>query len=164
MIEIATIISISPKNLVKFKKSDGRIQQGQIFFPYGFFGSIKINKNSLAMVFYDGGRDYPLICPINIISQPNFNQGEIQVGGFDNQTKIVVKENEIIITAPNNKIEGNLKVSGNIEVEGNVKINSNVEVQGTSNLQGQTTIQGKQFLIHTHSGVQSGLSNTGSVT
>lgn len=153
MIELANILKISPNGKVKIKKNSGEIQEGQIFFPYGFFGSIKITNNSLAMVFYvDGNNDYPLICPINIIKQPSYNEGDIQIGGFDNETKITITSDTITIKAQNNIIDGDLKITGNIIIE------------GTSNLQGQATIQGKQFLTHTHSGVQSGSSNTGSVS
>jgi len=39
----------------------------------------------------------------------------------------------------------------------------NVEINGTLTVSGDATISGKSFLGHTHSGVESGGSNTGSV-
>lgn len=153
MNEIATIMSINLDGKVKFKKSNGEIQLGQVFLPYGFFSNIKITENSLVLVYYvDGGKDYPLVCPINIIKQPKINSGEIQVGGFDNQPNILIKDNSIIITSANTQINGNLQINGNITVSNDATIT------------GQATITGKNFLTHTHQGVTSGTSNSGPVS
>jgi hypothetical protein len=153
MNEIAKIISINQDGKVKFKKSSGEIQIGQIFLPYGFFSNIKITENSLVLIFYvDGGKDYPLVCPINIIKQPKIESGQIQVGGFDNQPNILIKDNSITITATNTKIEGDLEINGNITINNDATIT------------GQATITGKNFLNHTHSAVMSGTANSGPVS
>jgi hypothetical protein len=148
MNEIATILEIKNNGIIKFKTNNGNIQLGQVFYPYGFFGNIKITKNSLVLVFYvDGGRDYPLAMPINIIKQPtSIGSGNIQAGGFDNETKILITDNQITINATQIEINGNLKVNGNAIITGNANISN------------------KDFLTHSHSGVSSGSANSGPVS
>jgi phage baseplate assembly protein gpV len=148
MIEIAPIIEIKPNGTIKFKNNTGNIETGQVVYPVGFFTNITITTNSLVVVFrVDGGRDFPLVMPVNIIKQPtNIASGNIQVGGVENETKILITDNAINITSPNTEINGNLKVTGNAIITGNA------------------TIANKDFLNHTHSGVSSGSANSGPVS
>jgi len=60
---------------------------------------------------------------------------------------------------------GNSEItSAKTVINNDVEIDGDLLVSGTSELQGTTTIETKTFLNHTHTGVQSGGSNTGGVS
>jgi hypothetical protein len=135
--QIVGILAIE-NNLARVELDDGSIIDGaKIIYPAGFFANIEIDGNSLGMLFKDGNNDYAFVLPINIVSQPLLAINEVALGNF--------KQNKTI------------KIASDITLNADTKIAAKFE---TTN---ETKLQGKLFLTHTHSGVQSGGSNTGSV-
>tara|TARA_R110000868_G_C10972986_1_gene771136 strand:- start:27788 stop:28339 length:552 start_codon:yes stop_codon:yes gene_type:complete len=59
---------------------------------------------------------------------------------------------------------GDINITGKVNITGNVDVTGNLQVSGTTDLTGITTIETKPFIAHTHSGVTTGLNNTGIVT
>jgi len=112
------------------------INNVNIIYPFGLFGNIEINDNSLGLLFSDGSLDYCYVMPFNISIQPQLSSGQVRVG---NETSYITFENGKAI------FNGDLLVKGKLESEG------------------ETTLEGKKFLLHQHSGVQSGGSNSGGV-
>lgn len=93
-------------------------------------------------------------------------------------SKIFLKANGDIELTPKEGTNIILNTTGNVNVNaenanitatnttinGDVEINGDLQVSGNSNLVGSgTSIAGKVFLTHLHSGVTSGINNTGGV-
>lgn len=112
------------------------INNVNIIYPFGLFGNIEINEGSLGLLFSDGSLDHCYVMPFNISIQPQLSSGQVRVG---NKTSYITFEN------------GKATFSGDLLVKG--KLES----------EGETTLEGKKFLLHQHSGVQSGGSNSGGV-
>lgn len=137
--KIVSILS-NNNNLARVQLDDGSIIDGAvILYPFGLFSNIAINDNSMGLLLEDGSNDYCYVMPFNILAQPTLASGEIAVGDFLNNKTIKFLQN------------------GTVQINGNVVINGTIEVTGQANL------QGKDFITHTHSGVQTGSSATGVV-
>ena len=132
--QIVSILS-AYLNKARVQLDDSSIIDGVvIIYPAGFFANLAIDDNSLGLFFQDGSKDYGYVMPINIAKQPLLLPNQIAIG--DN---ILIKSNKI-------EIDIDLDISAKLDVSGN------------------TTIQARPFLTHSHSGVQSGGSNTGGVS
>lgn len=131
--QIASILSVS-NNKARVQLDDQSvIDDVVIIYPAGFFANLAIDDNSLGLFFQDGSKDYSYIMPINIAKQPILTINQIAIGN-----NIVIQDD---------------KMQVNIDLDINAKLD----------VAGETTIQNRQFLTHTHSGVQSGGSNSGGV-
>lgn len=146
------IVSILNNNgqQARVQLDDGSIIDGVvILYPFGLFSNIAISDNSMGLLLKDGASDYPYLMPFNISAQPTLASSEVAVGNFEKNIKFL----------QNGKIEinGDVVINGNITTTGDTLINGKLEVVG------QAKLQGKDFIAHTHSGVQTGSSATGGV-
>jgi phage baseplate assembly protein V len=94
-------------------------------------------------------------------------QGEKVIFDSAGNKVYLKKDSGILIQTAKGNIDitsaGDINIVGNINIAGNVNITGNLDVSGTSDLVGATTIQTKPFITHIHSGVQSGVNNSGGV-
>jgi hypothetical protein len=97
-------------------------------------------------------------------SQPNvlsdYSTDAVQLRSDDGNTVIELGVNEVTITAQTVTVNSadTVTIQGTNEVD--IESSTLVNINGS----GHTTIEGKDWLTHTHSGVQSGGSDTGPVT
>lgn len=132
--QIVSILSVD-NNKARVQLDDNSIIDGVVIvYPAGFFANLAIDDNSLGLFFQDGSKDYAYVMPINIAKQPLLLPNQIAIG--DN---ILIESNKM-------------------QIDIDLDINAKLDVSG------DTTIQTKPFLTHSHSGVQSGGSNTGGVS
>jgi hypothetical protein len=85
---------------------------------------------------------------------------EVQSGGIVNIKCAYANVNattQANVTAPTIDLNGNVNISGNLGLTGTLSVGS------TATFSGITTIQGKAFLIHEHTGVQTGGGTSGPV-
>ena len=134
--QIVSILAIE-NNKARVQLDNGAIiDEVIVFYPAGFFANIIINENSLGMLFIDSCQDNSYVMPINIINQPIISAGNVAINDFFNF----------------NSDSNSLSIKADVKIEGKLQAS------------GECKFQNKQFLQHTHSGVQSGSSNTGSVS
>ena len=160
--EIVSLLKNNGK-VARVQLDDGSIIDNVvILYPYGLFANIKIDDNSLGLLFCQNTRDYCYVIPYNIAKQPTLTSGSVAIGDFENDKIIKIVNGNVVINT-NVIIEGSLSANGAVNLGNNLVIAGTLTTVGTVNLQGTTTIQGKVFTTHTHSGVQSGSSITGGV-
>lgn len=134
--EIVSILAIE-NNKARVQLENGAIIDGsKIIMPFAFFANMPIDENSLGLLFKDGSLDNSYVMPVNIITQPIIASGDVAIKDFFN------------FNSDSNSLS----------------INADVQIQGKLQASGECKFQNKPFLQHTHSGVQSGSSNTGAVS
>ena len=96
-------------------------------------------------------------------SQPNklsnYSTTAVQLRSDDGNTVVEVGENEITVKATTVSVQAQ---TATVQGTNQVTVESNEQVTISGN--GKTSIEGKDFLTHTHSGVQSGGSISGPVS
>ena len=97
----------------------------------------------------------------------NYSIDAVQLRSDDGNTIIELGNNEVTITAQTvtvNSKDANLNATDKVTVTGSNKVNIESSTLVNINGSGHTTIEGKDWLTHTHSGVQSGSAITGPVS
>lgn len=79
-------------------------------------------------------------------------------------SKVVVNSPDVVINSTNVTINASqTTVNGDFSVVGNSSVSGNSSVGGDFSAAGQGSINGRDFMSHSHSGVESGPSNSGGV-
>lgn len=94
------------------------------------------------------------------------DNGEIDILPMEGANINIITTADVNIVAENVNITAtNSIINGDAEITGNLVVGGELDVTGDSTLTGTgTSIAGKVFLLHTHSGVTVGGSNSGGVT
>ena len=80
-----------------------------------------------------------------------------------NSPNVVVNSTNVTINASQTTVNGTFTVNGNTSINGNTTISGNNSVGGNLGVSGQGSISGRDFMSHSHSGVEQGPSSTGGV-
>ena len=121
----------------------------------------------------------PCISPVSKTpSMKNKHSGDYEIGDtlvFNGGTEIILKANgttvvnspsKVIVNSPNVEINATtVKINASSTViSGDLSVSGNTTVAGNLGVSGQGSIAGKDFITHTHGGVETGPGTTGGVS
>ena len=121
----------------------------------------------------------PCISPVSKTpSMKNKHSGDYEIGDtlvFNGGTEIILKANgttvvnspsKVTVNSPNVEINATtVKINASSTViSGDLSVSGNTTVAGNLGVSGQGSIAGKDFITHTHSGVETGPGTTGGVS